>query len=66
MFRGFLFQGLAMFLGASRGAWIAACIVQAALFGAVHAYQNPLGMAITGTSVCCSVSLFSYPAAIFG
>ena len=49
MFRGFLFQGLAMFLGASRGAWIAACIVQAALFGAVHAYQNPLGMAITGT-----------------
>jgi membrane protease YdiL (CAAX protease family) len=49
MFRGFLFQGLAMLFGASRGAWIAACIVQAALFGAAHAYQNPLGIVITGT-----------------
>ena len=49
MFRGFLFQGLAMLFGASRGAWIAACIVQAALFGAGHSYQNPLGMLITGT-----------------
>jgi membrane protease YdiL (CAAX protease family) len=48
-FRGFLFQGLAMFFGGSRGAWIAACIVQAALFGAAHAYQNPLGILITGT-----------------
>jgi uncharacterized protein len=48
-FRGFLFQGLAMFFGGSRRAWIAACIVQAALFGAAHAYQNPLGMIITGT-----------------
>jgi membrane protease YdiL (CAAX protease family) len=49
MFRGFLMQGLAMCFGASRGAWIAACVIQAALFGAAHAYQNPLGMAITGT-----------------
>src|SRR5204863_4912589 len=49
MFRGFLMQGLAMFFGASRGAWIAACVVQGALFGAAHAYQSPLGMAITGT-----------------
>src|SRR5712691_511549 len=49
MCRGFLFQGLAMFFGGSRGAWIVACIVQAALFGAAHAYQNPLGMVITGT-----------------
>ena len=48
-FRGFLMQGLAMFFGASRGAWIAACIVQGALFGAAHAYQNPLGSLITGT-----------------
>jgi uncharacterized protein len=48
MFRGFLFQGLAMPFGASRGAWIAACIVQGALFGAAHAYQNPLGIVITG------------------
>jgi CAAX protease family protein len=49
MFRGFLMQGLAMLFGAGRGAWIVACLVQGALFGAAHAYQNPLGIAITGT-----------------
>jgi CAAX protease family protein len=49
MFRGFLMQGLAMLFGASRGAWIVACILQGALFGLAHAYQNPLGIAITGT-----------------
>src|SRR6266550_1989299 len=48
-FRGFLMQGLAMFFGASRGAWLAACLIQGTLFGAAHAYQNPLGIAITGT-----------------
>ena len=49
MFRGFLMQGLAMLFGAGRGAWMAACVVQGALFGLAHAYQNPLGMVITGT-----------------
>src|SRR5437899_4152745 len=49
MFRGFLMQGLAMLFGAGRGAWIVACLLQGALFGAAHAYQNPLGIAITGT-----------------
>jgi CAAX protease family protein len=49
MFRGFLMEGLAMLFGASRGAWIVACVIQGALFGLAHAYQNPLGMAITGT-----------------
>ena len=48
-FRGFLMQGLAMLFGGSRGAWIGACILQGALFGAAHAYQNPLGIGITGT-----------------
>jgi uncharacterized protein len=48
-FRGFLMQGLAMLFGGSRGAWICACVLQGALFGAAHAYQNPLGVAITGT-----------------
>src|SRR5215468_9639884 len=48
-FRGFLMQGLAMLFGGSRGAWIAACLAQGALFGLAHAYQNPLGIAITGT-----------------
>jgi len=42
-------QGLAMLFGASRGAWIVACFVQGALFGAAHAYQNLLGILITGT-----------------
>ena len=42
-------QGLAMMFGGSRGAWIVACVVQGALFGLAHAYQNPLGIAITGT-----------------
>ncbi len=49
MFRGFLMQGVAMLFGASRGAWIVACIIQGVLFGAAHAYQNPLGIVITGT-----------------
>jgi membrane protease YdiL (CAAX protease family) len=48
-FRGFLMQGLAMLFGGNRGAWIAACLLQGALFGIAHAYQNPLGIAITGT-----------------
>jgi membrane protease YdiL (CAAX protease family) len=48
-FRGFLMQGLAMLFGGSRGAWIGACLLQGALFGVAHAYQNPLGIAITGT-----------------
>src|SRR5206468_4603116 len=49
MFRGFLLQGFAMLFGASRSAWIVACVVQGALFGAAHAYQNTLGIVITGT-----------------
>jgi CAAX protease family protein len=48
-FRGFLMQALAGIFGGSRGAWIIACVVQGALFGVAHAYQNPLGIAITGT-----------------
>jgi uncharacterized protein len=48
-FRGFVMQSLAMMFGGSRGAWIVACIAQGALFGLAHAYQNPLGIAITGT-----------------
>src|SRR6478609_8332405 len=47
-FRGFLMQGLAMLFGGSRGAWVGACILQGALFGAAKDYENPLGIAITG------------------
>ncbi len=49
MFRGFLMQSLAMFFGGSRAAWWVALVIQALLFGGAHAYQNPLGMLITGT-----------------
>jgi membrane protease YdiL (CAAX protease family) len=49
LFRGFLMQSLAMFFGGSRAAWWVASVIQALLFGASHAYQNPLGMLITGT-----------------
>jgi len=49
MYRGFLMQGLAMFFGGSRAGGIVALILQGILFGLSHAYQNPLGMLISGT-----------------
>lgn len=49
MYRGFLMQSLAMGFGGSRGGWAIACAIQGILFGLSHAYQNPLGMLITGT-----------------
>jgi hypothetical protein len=49
LFRGFLFQRLAMLFGASKLGWGTACLIQAALFGLAHAYQNPLGMLLTGS-----------------
>jgi uncharacterized protein len=49
MFRGFLLQSLTMFFGGSRVALWVALVIQSLLFGAEHAYQNPLGMLITGT-----------------
>jgi membrane protease YdiL (CAAX protease family) len=48
LFRGFLFQRMAMLFGGSKPAWGIACPVQAALFGLLHAYQGPLGMLLTG------------------
>ena len=48
LFRGFLFQRLAMLFGGSKPGWAIACLIQAALFGFAHAYQNPLGMLLTG------------------
>ena len=49
LFRGFLFQRLAMLLGGNKLGWGMACVIQAALFGLAHAYQNPLGMLLTGS-----------------
>ena len=53
MYRGFLMQSLAMFFGGSRAGWWIALVIQALLFGASHAYQNSLGMLITGTIGFC-------------
>ena len=49
LFRGFLFQRLAMLFGGTNVAWGIACLIQALLFGLSHAYQNPLGMLLTGS-----------------
>ena len=49
MYRGFLMQSLAMCFGGTRVAWAIACAIKGVLFGLSHAYQNPLGMLITGT-----------------
>src|SRR6266536_490682 len=43
MFRGFLMQRLAMLFGASRGAWIVACVVQGVLFGGSARLPEPSG-----------------------
>ncbi len=42
-FRILLLQGLLAVLGRSRGALVAAVVLQAAVFGAGHAYQGPVG-----------------------
>jgi len=49
LFRGFLFHRFAMLFGGSKTAWATACLVQAVLFGLLHAYQNPWGMLLTGS-----------------
>lgn len=49
LFRGFLFHRLAMLFGGSKAGWAGACVIQAALFGCAHAYQNPVGMLLTGS-----------------
>ena len=40
-FRGFLMTAIAELLGGSRAAWISAVVIQAAVFGFLHAYQGP-------------------------
>lgn len=48
LFRGFLFQRLALLFGGRKHGWAIACLLQAAFFGYMHAYQGPLGIVITG------------------
>jgi len=48
LFRGFVMNRLAWVLGGGRAAWIAAALLQGAVFGAGHAYQGSAGMLLTG------------------
>lgn len=48
IFRGFIMSRLANILGGSRVAWMIALILQAALFGLSHGYQELFGMVLTG------------------
>jgi len=43
-FRGFLLTRLAQLFGEARWAWMLAVALQAIAFGAMHAYQGPVGM----------------------
>ena len=49
-FRIVLMGGLAWALGGTRSAWVAALLVQAVVFGLVHLYQGPAGVAGTMVS----------------
>jgi len=49
-FRGILMKGLARVFGGSRGALLLALLLQAIVFGLVHAYQGPGGMAAVTVS----------------
>jgi hypothetical protein len=48
-FRGYLMTRFAQFMGEGRLAWMVALFAQAAIFGAAHAYQGPVG--IVGTAM---------------
>lgn len=48
LMRGFLLNRLAAFFGSTRFAWIISVIIQAAIFGSLHAYQGTYGMISTG------------------
>ena len=47
-FRGFVLTRLAGLFGATRWAWGVAIAIQAAAFGAIHAYQGPVDMILIG------------------
>jgi uncharacterized protein len=42
--RGFIMTRMAQVFGDGRAAWVVAVVLQAALFGAGHAYQGPVGI----------------------
>src|SRR4051812_20934278 len=49
LFRGFLFQRVAMLFGGSKAAWGISCVIQAVAFGLLHMYQGPLGIFLTAS-----------------
>jgi uncharacterized protein len=49
VFRGFLLDRLTLLLGPGRGRAAVACVIGAALFGLMHAYQGPFGILMTAT-----------------
>jgi membrane protease YdiL (CAAX protease family) len=48
VFRGFLLSRLANLFGPTAPGLLLACLIQGALFGAVHAYQGMAGVILTG------------------
>ncbi len=50
-YRGFLMTKIARAFGQGRGAWAAAVVIQACMFGLAHSYQGPAGMVGTGVAV---------------
>jgi uncharacterized protein len=44
LYRGYLMQRFAQFMGEGKIAWVLAIVAQAVLFGAAHGYQGPPGM----------------------
>lgn len=48
LFRGFLLHRVARVLGGGRWAWFLGLLMQAVVFGLMHAFQGPRGIALTG------------------
>jgi uncharacterized protein len=61
VFRGFLLNRLETLLGAGRASVALACVIGAALFGLMHAYQGPFGILMTGIiGLVFSVAYFAF------
>lgn len=58
LYRGFILENVRMILGGGNTAMVAAILVQAALFGAAHAYQGPVGMIPIGIGAVVSGLLY--------
>jgi hypothetical protein len=58
LYRGFILESVRTILGGGNAAMVAAIVVQAALFGAAHAYQGPIGMIPIGIGAIVSGFLY--------